>query len=74
MTDFDVIRSMDWLARYHANLDCYSKVVTFQIPGESEFQFIGTQNFSPPIIVTAMCTHRLMRKGCGGYLAHVHEA
>ena len=30
---FDVILGMDWLASYHASIDCFRKRVTFNIPG-----------------------------------------
>ena len=33
MRDFDVILGMDWLASYHATVDCFSKEVIFQILG-----------------------------------------
>ena len=33
MRDFDVILGMDWLASYHATVDCFSKEVIFQIFG-----------------------------------------
>ena len=29
MSDYDVIIGMDWLARHHMSLDCFSKMVTF---------------------------------------------
>ena len=33
LQDFDVILGMDWLASYHASVDCFGKKVTFSIPG-----------------------------------------
>ncbi|RVW43163.1 ATPase 11, plasma membrane-type [Vitis vinifera] len=33
VVDFDVILGMDWLASYHAFVDCFGKRVTFRIPG-----------------------------------------
>ncbi|RVX00506.1 Transposon Ty3-G Gag-Pol polyprotein [Vitis vinifera] len=33
LQDFDVILGMDWLATYHASVDCFGKSVTFSIPG-----------------------------------------
>ena len=33
LQDFDVILGMDWLASYHASIDCFRKRVTFSIPG-----------------------------------------
>ena len=34
LQDFDVILGMDWLASYHAFVDCFGKRVTFSIPGQ----------------------------------------
>lgn len=44
MVDFDVILSMDWLASYHATLDCHEKSVKFSMLGESAFVFQGDQS------------------------------
>ena len=33
MKDFDTILGIDWLATYHASIDCFEKVVKFRIPG-----------------------------------------
>ena len=41
MTEFDVILGMDWLAEYHAVLDCFARTVTFLIPGMPQFQFVA---------------------------------
>ncbi|XP_058106403.1 uncharacterized protein LOC131249630 [Magnolia sinica] len=40
MSEFDVILGMDWIAEYHAILDCSAKIVTFCIPSMPEFQFV----------------------------------
>ena len=29
--DFDVILGMDWLGKHHATIDCYNKIVTFNV-------------------------------------------
>ncbi|XP_060183004.1 uncharacterized protein LOC132612953 [Lycium barbarum] len=34
MVDFDVIMGMDWLAFVYANVGCWTKTVTFHVPGE----------------------------------------
>ena len=39
--EFDVILGMDWLATYHANVDCYKKEVVFCISGQPESVFHG---------------------------------
>ena len=33
LRDLDVILGMDWLASYHASIDCFGKQVTFSILG-----------------------------------------
>ncbi|KAL6320142.1 hypothetical protein AAG906_004651 [Vitis piasezkii] len=37
LQDFDVILVMDWLASYHAFVDCFGKMVIFSILGQPEF-------------------------------------
>ena len=37
--DFDVILGMDWLASYHASVNCFGKRVTFSISGQPDFSF-----------------------------------
>ena len=32
MKDFDVLLGMDWLASYHAVIDCFYKTVTIKLP------------------------------------------
>jgi len=39
MSGFDVILGMNWLAVYHANVDCLNKEVVFKPSGEPEFKF-----------------------------------
>ena len=39
--DFDLILGMDWLAAYHASIDCFKKEVVFKMPNEVEFNFQG---------------------------------
>ncbi|RVW21979.1 hypothetical protein CK203_110260 [Vitis vinifera] len=41
LQDFDVILGMDWLASYHASVDCFGKRVTFSILGQPDFSFEG---------------------------------
>ncbi|XP_073112178.1 uncharacterized protein [Elaeis guineensis] len=36
MKDFDLILGMDWLAAYHATVDCFQKTIMFQISEQSE--------------------------------------
>ncbi|XP_028065034.1 uncharacterized protein LOC114268123 [Camellia sinensis] len=71
MTYFDIILGMDWLSKYHATIDCVSKQVTFQLPGQSEFVFKGQRVVSPPYLIFAMKACKLLQKGCQGYLCSI---
>jgi hypothetical protein len=71
MHDFDVILGMNWLAAYHASVDCFEKEVVFRPPGELEFRFKGSRLPSLPHMISALRANRLLRKGCRGFLASV---
>ncbi|XP_059664032.1 uncharacterized protein LOC132309767 [Cornus florida] len=34
MREFDAILGMDWLARYHAQLNCHERIIVFSVPGQ----------------------------------------
>ncbi|XP_059634938.1 uncharacterized protein LOC132277177 [Cornus florida] len=62
MRDFDAILGMDWLARYHAQLDCHERIIVFSIPGQSlsrykygEFEGTMTMGFLAHIEVVEQC-------------------
>ena len=69
--EFDVILGMDWLAAYHANVDCYKKEVVFCIPSQLEFVFHGSKESLMPNVISSIHANQLLRKGCKGYLAYV---
>ena len=73
MVDFDVILGMDSLAACHATLDCHNKVVKFDISREPTAVFQGDQNWSSCHLISTVKAHRLLRKGCQGYLAMVKD-
>ncbi|RVW79287.1 Transposon Ty3-I Gag-Pol polyprotein [Vitis vinifera] len=69
--DFDVILGMDWLASYHASVDCFEKRVTFSIPGQPKFSFEGKHVDRPLRMISALRASSLLKKGCQGFLASV---
>jgi hypothetical protein len=73
MKDFDIILGMDWLAANYAFIDCRSKKVNFQIPGEMEFSFVGSGTSVTPRVISALQARRMQRKGCRRYLATVKD-
>ena len=62
--DFDMILGMDWLSQHYATLDCLSKVVSFKIPGEEEFMFLGDRSSAPQNLISAIIARKMLRKGC----------
>ena len=71
LQDFDVILGMDWLASYHASVDCFGKRVTFSIPGQHNFSFEGKHVDKPLRVISALRASYLLRKGYQGFLAYV---
>ena len=62
---------MDWLASYHAYVDCFEKRVTFSIPNQPEFSFEGNHMDKPLYVISALRVNSLLNKGCQGFLAYV---
>ncbi|RVW85078.1 Retrovirus-related Pol polyprotein from transposon 17.6 [Vitis vinifera] len=71
LQDFDVILGMDWLASYHASVDCFEKKVTFSIPSQPKFSFEGKHVDKPLRMISALRASSLLKKGCQGFLASV---
>ncbi|XP_028100871.1 uncharacterized protein LOC114300186 [Camellia sinensis] len=71
MAYFDIILGMDWLSKYYATIDCVSKQVMFQLPGQSEFVFKGQRVVSPPYLISAIKACKLLQKGSQGYLCSI---
>ncbi|GJX66121.1 putative reverse transcriptase domain-containing protein [Tanacetum coccineum] len=71
---FDVIVGMDWLAKYHAVIDCAEKIVripwgneTLIVHGDGSNQGNGTRLN----IISCTKTHKYLLKGHHVFLAHV---
>ena len=73
MRDFDVVLGMDWLSRHRATLDCYKKEVKLHRPWKLEVKFRGIRRELSSSMFSSMAAHRMLRKGCQGYLAYVVE-
>ena len=67
----DIIFGMDFLAKHHASMDCFHKEVTFKMPGLPEVVFQGDCRPSRVGLISSFTTHRLLRKGCVGFLAYI---
>ncbi|KAL0405656.1 UNVERIFIED_CONTAM: Transposon Tf2-11 polyprotein [Sesamum latifolium] len=68
---YDVILGMDWLYKYHVNLDCHSKTVKFRVLGEMEVEVIGKNIPSITRIISASKARKILRKEGQGFLAYL---
>jgi hypothetical protein len=71
LDEFDVILGMDWLSRWHAVVDCFTKEVTFKLPDGEEIAYCGQRRILPTCIVSAVKARKLMNKKCEAWLAYV---
>ncbi|GKE82197.1 putative reverse transcriptase domain-containing protein, partial [Tanacetum coccineum] len=71
---FDVIVGMDWLAKYHAIIDCAEKIIRIPCGNETLiFHGDGSSrgNMTHLNIISCTKTHKYLLKGRHIFLAHV---
>jgi hypothetical protein len=71
MLGFDIILGMDWLSKYHANIDCRKKEVIFRSLSEEEFKFCGSCVRATPALLSAIQARRNIRSGVPVFLAYI---
>jgi len=69
--DFDTIIGMNWLSKYKALIDCYAKIVTFQIPEGRRMVFEGERIPKPTTLISVVTAQKHLRKEYMGYLAYI---
>lgn len=57
MSDFDMILGMDWLALFHATMDCHQMAVKFSMPGERAFIVQGDRSEVPNNLISMLRAH-----------------
>ena len=65
---YDVIIGMDWLAHYHARLDCRTKVVEFCIPGEATLKLDVRGILPSSTHISGIRVRKLLSNRARGYL------
>jgi hypothetical protein len=65
---------MDWLDKHHENMDCYSKIVTFNVAKEKKIEYKGERKVISGCIISIMIVRTLLRKGCQAYLAYIIDS
>ncbi|XP_027071874.1 uncharacterized protein [Coffea arabica] len=66
---YDVILEMDWLAHYHARVDCRMKVVEFCIPSEATLKLDVRGMLASSALISGIRVRKLLSYGARGYLA-----
>nr|XP_027101649.1 uncharacterized protein LOC113722569 [Coffea arabica] len=66
---YDVILGIDWLAHYHARVDCRLKVVEFYIPGEATLKLDMRGRLASSALISGIRAQKLLSHGARGYLA-----
>nr|XP_027090395.1 uncharacterized protein LOC113711427 [Coffea arabica] len=60
---------MDWLAHYHAQVDCRMKVVEFCIPGEATLKLDVRGMLASSALISGIRARKLVSHGARSYLA-----
>ena len=71
LDEFDVILGMDWLAKLHAIVDCYTKEVVIDIEGLKKIVLVGERKVVTICLIYAVTTFHLIREGCEAYLSNI---
>ncbi|KAJ8769768.1 hypothetical protein K2173_007628 [Erythroxylum novogranatense] len=67
----DVVAGMDWLTAHKAIMNCYTKEVILESPGQPRAVFRGDSQAVLARMISFMSALRLLRGGCEAYLAHI---
>jgi len=68
---YDVILGMDWLAKYHATIDCKHKILTMLTSERESIVYNGSPSSLAIPIISAAKVCKLIKKGCTAYLCAV---
>ncbi|XP_071901054.1 uncharacterized protein [Coffea arabica] len=71
---YDVIIGMDFLAYYHAKLDCKAKMVEFWIPGEATLKLDVKGRLASSAMISGVWARKMLHQGAQGFLAFLINA
>ncbi|XP_071917097.1 uncharacterized protein [Coffea arabica] len=66
---YDVILGMDWLVRYHAQLNCKMKTVELCIPEEAILKLDVSGRLASSALISGIRVRKILSKGAQGSLA-----
>ena len=67
--DFDIILGIDWLGKHHANMDCYNKIVSFNVTERKKVEYKEDRRVILGSIISVMTVRKLLNKLA--YLAYI---
>ena len=71
LDEFDVILGMDWLAKHHVVVNCYTKEVVIDVEGQKKIVLMGERKVVPVCLISAVAAFYLIREGCKAFLANI---
>ena len=74
LLELDVILGMDWLTRHRAVVNCYTKEVIFDLPGQAKVVFCGERQAVQSCLISAVTIFQMIKGGCQAYLAYLFDS
>ncbi|XP_035546655.1 uncharacterized protein LOC118348672 [Juglans regia] len=68
---FDIILGMDWLYQYSANIDCRSRVISFQLSDGDYLEFVGSKLKARLAIISAIQAKKDIACGADAFWVQV---
>ncbi|CAA0816680.1 Unknown protein, partial [Striga hermonthica] len=62
MRDFDLILGMDWLTRFHTDIQCHDREITLYLLGDDQITYFGSRTRTLPHIISMAKARRILRR------------
>ena len=69
--EFNFILGMDWLAKHHTIVNCYTNEVIIDIMGQEKIVLVGERKIVPACLILAVTAFHFIRIGYEAYLANI---
>ena len=73
LQDFDLILGMDWLTEHRVTMNCFTREVIINSPGQPSIRFQGKKQGLAYCLMSALETDKLLQGGCEAFLAWVQD-
>jgi len=69
--DFDLNLCMDWLFWHYGKVDCWYKIIHFELPQQPTIVYRRIKPVSSTLMISMIKVEKLVRHGCEAHLAFV---